>query len=265
MISLKPRIVSSNLTYAPGTPENCSATKKGWDKNFWIFLALLTTSLSSSPNFTTFFILLIGPFLKFNNHYNYEKGIEAYTETGHDQFKSITPVDSRTKILINISDEYLEGLLNDLKRKLFGESELVLNLYKDAKYVSNTIFSRSNLTREPFSFSYDYSSVTYQEVSVSIKGSISAKGTFKGKNKELTINGEVTGTYAEETSSKYSEDSSFKVVIYPGKRVTLRMVGDCKISNGVKKTYFMGIRTSKGAWEVIDIISACLELIEEDA
>ena len=213
-----------------------------------------------------FFIAFVAPFLRVNKESKMsEKGITAYTETGHDQFKEITPKDSNVKLLINMSEEYLDGLLDGLKRKFFGESEVILNLYKDARYVSNTLFSRSNLTRDPFTFSYDYSSITYQEISVSVKGTISAKGTFKGKNKELTINGEITGTYSEETSLKNTESTSFKVVVYPGKRVTLRMVGDCKISNGIKKNYFFGIRTSQGAWEVIDIISACCELIEEDA
>ncbi|MBQ7277158.1 MAG: hypothetical protein IJS58_07950 [Bacilli bacterium] len=213
-----------------------------------------------------FFIAMLSPFLRVNKESRiYDKGIDAYTETGHDQFKSITPIDSSVKLLINMSDEYLDGLLDGLKRKFFGESEVTLNLYKDGKYVSNTLFSRSNLTRDAFVFSYDYSTITYNEISISVKGTISAKGTYKGKNKERTINGEITGTFSEEISLKNSESTNFKVVVYPGKRVTLRIVGECKISNGIKKNYFFGIRTSQGAWEVIDVISACCELIEEDA
>ena len=44
-----------------------------------------------------------------------------------------------------------------------------------------------------------------------------------------------------------------------------RVAGDCKISNGVRKYYVMGVRVSKGAWEVVNITSACCELVEEDA
>src|SRR6476660_6097740 len=49
-ISLKPLIVSATLTYRPSRPVNWEATKKGWEKNFCIFRARATTSLSSSES-----------------------------------------------------------------------------------------------------------------------------------------------------------------------------------------------------------------------
>src|SRR6266550_3177918 len=39
MISWKPLIVSSILTYSPGVPVNCSATKFGCERNRWILRA----------------------------------------------------------------------------------------------------------------------------------------------------------------------------------------------------------------------------------
>ena len=49
-IILKPRMVSSILTYLPGAPVNCSATKNGWLMKRSAFRARLTTSLSSSES-----------------------------------------------------------------------------------------------------------------------------------------------------------------------------------------------------------------------
>lgn len=45
-----PVMVSLRGTYFPSCPVKTSATWKGWDKNFWIFLALTTVNLSSSDN-----------------------------------------------------------------------------------------------------------------------------------------------------------------------------------------------------------------------
>ena len=50
---LKPAMVSSNFTYLPDIPVNISATKKGWERNFSIFLALSTVNLSSSESSST--------------------------------------------------------------------------------------------------------------------------------------------------------------------------------------------------------------------
>ena len=49
-IPLKLSMLSLTERYLPGMPVNCSATKNGCDRNFWIFLARLTVSLSSSLN-----------------------------------------------------------------------------------------------------------------------------------------------------------------------------------------------------------------------
>ena len=43
-------MVSLSGTYLPGEPVNTSATKNGWERKRWIFLARDTTSLSSSES-----------------------------------------------------------------------------------------------------------------------------------------------------------------------------------------------------------------------
>ena len=43
-------MVASKSTSLPGEPVKTSATKNGWDKNLWIFLALATVNLSSSES-----------------------------------------------------------------------------------------------------------------------------------------------------------------------------------------------------------------------
>ena len=43
-------MVESKSTSFPGEPVKTSATKNGWDKNLWIFLALATVNLSSSDS-----------------------------------------------------------------------------------------------------------------------------------------------------------------------------------------------------------------------
>ena len=55
MIALNPRIVSFKGTYTPWIPVKFSATWNGWDKNFWIFLARYTRTLSSSALDKLFF------------------------------------------------------------------------------------------------------------------------------------------------------------------------------------------------------------------
>ena len=211
----------------------------------------------------TLFIMFILPVVRINT--NVDKPIKEYTETGYDQFKKLIPTDEEVKILHNMDDEFIEDELAQLKRRFFGSSNKTFNEYADGKYISETIFSRSNKTRDSISFVYDTSTVKYKAISITVKGSISAKAAYKGKQGEIGISGEKSLSATGELNQKDTTANKFTVVICPGKKIIFRVAGDCKISNGVRKYYVMGVRVSKGAWEVVNITSACCELVEEDA
>ena len=190
---------------------------------------------------------------------------KVYSSTGHSQFSELVMVDDDAYIIKDLSDEKINEELKDLKWKLFGTREKALNVEEDARYVSNIIFSRSNKTREAYTFIYDTSKVVYNEVSVTTKGSLSLKGVFKLKSKEITVLTDFSGEQTKENSEKTTENGKLSVVVYPNKMVTLRIVGTAKVSNGVMKKFVMGICTKKGAYEVVTVTSTCYELVEEDA
>ncbi len=193
-----------------------------------------------------------------------EKDVEPYSKTGHDQFSELI-LTNGGNLMIDYPDVFIEASLNELKRKAFGTTDKRLLTYADASYVSTTIFSRSNKTREAYTFTYDLSTVVYSEVSVAVKGSLSAKGVYKAKKGEITGNGELSITYTTDDYIKTTENGKMSIVIYPNKKVSFRIVGEAKVTNGIRKSYFLGITTKKGCYEVVDIVSTCFELKEEDA
>lgn len=207
-----------------------------------------------------FLIVIIGPFIKFGKN---DAGVEPYSATGHDQFSELSMSSPSKQTLSQMADSYIDKELKNLKKKFFGTSQKNINLYQDGTYVSYTLFSRSNKTREEYTFVYDINTVKYYDVSVTVKGSISAKAAYKGKKAEISGNGEVVKTTSTDSYTKDTETNKMSVVVYPGYKVTLRIVGECKISNGVSKECRFGIAFKKGAWEVVDITSVCYELFEE--
>jgi len=114
-------------------------------------------------------------------------------------------------------------------------------------------------------FNYDLETVSYNKVSVSVKGNISAKGVVKLKKAEITGSGELTISKTSESYNEITESGKMNVVIHPNKKVTLRIVGDARITNGVSKYYVFGICFKKGAFEIVEVTSIVYELIEEDA
>ena len=150
-------------------------------------------------------------------------------------------------------------------REIFRNKEAYFDKYIPVKYTSTVIFSRSNKTRETYVFSYDLETVNYNKVSVSVKGNISAKGVFKLKKAEITGSGDLTISHTSDSYNETTESGKMNVVIHPNKKVTLRIVGEARITNGVSKYYFLGICFKKGAFEIVEVTSIIYELKEEDA
>lgn len=187
-----------------------------------------------------------------------------YTKTGHEQFEEFTVPKGRT-ILITLSDNEIHRKYDDVPFALFGTKEVYFDKYIPVKYKSTVIFSRSNKTRESYVFSYDLETVKYKNVSVKVTGNLSAKAVFKTKKVEVQAEGDISMSYATETYVKTTESGSMNIVIQPNKKVTLRIVGDARITNGVSKYYLFGICFKKGAFEIVEIQSTIYELLEEDA
>lgn len=200
-----------------------------------------------------------------NKNYNQLK-FESYTKTGHDQFDDFQ-LPSGRRILINYTENEINKKYDDVSKGFFGTQIAYFDKYIPAKYTSKVIFSRSNKTRESYVFTYNLEEVHYEMVSVTVKGNISAKGIMKSKLKsfEGSVQGDLSITYEKEVYDKTTENKQMKVNIHPNKKVTLRIVGDARITNGVSKYYFLGMCFKKGAFEIVEVKSTVYELIEEDA
>lgn len=189
---------------------------------------------------------------------------KPYTKTGYEQYEDFEIPRGR-RILISYTDGEIERKYKEVPKGFFGTKEVYFDKYIPVKYTSTVIFSRSNKTRETYVFSYDLETVNYNKVSVSVKGNISAKGVFKLKKAEITGSGDLTISHTSDSYNETTESGKMNVVIHPNKKVTLRIVGEARITNGVSKYYFLGICFKKGAFEIVEVTSIIYELKEEDA
>lgn len=188
-----------------------------------------------------------------------------YTKTGHKQFAELTFTNDKKRLLIDYSQNEIKAGYRKVSRRFFGTNESYFNLYEPAKYQSTVIFSRSNMTREPYVFNYDLETIKYHEVSIAVKGSISAKKIYKMKSGDFTPSGDISMSYAKDEYTKTTDRGHMNVMIYPGKKISLQLVGDAMISSGVSKNFFFGICLQKGEFEIVEVQSTIYELIEEDA
>lgn len=188
----------------------------------------------------------------------------AYVTTGHEDFSEIMFDDKNEKLLIHRGrDEIQEAYSNLKKGKLFGWRTSYFNINSKAKYVGETIFSRSNRTSKTFEFSYKINEETFIDKSVKINGSVSAKIAF-GKKVDVNITPKVDAWYDKTETYLKEEQTSFEFHVLPNTKLTLRVSGDAYITSGVSGFYLFGVCLKKGEWERVEVETMYYELIEEN-
>lgn len=191
------------------------------------------------------------------------KVLGAYTETGHSDFRKITFVDSKVRLLKNYSEKEINKYYSSLTKKTFGWSTYYLNLDEKASYEGVIIFSRANSTSAPISFDYSLKDVTFSEVSVTVTGSVSAKVSGTIKKITLGASGEVSAKRTKESSTTTEEKTAISFMIQPGTKLTMMVTGVCYVTTAVSIYRFLGIKVRKGAWEKIDVDTIVYEVREE--
>lgn len=192
-------------------------------------------------------------------------GIDDYSITGHDEFIKLEFVDKKYVLLKDMDKLYVSMRLRDLSKKFIGSSTYLEYEYKDARYIGNVIFSRSNKTSEPFIFDYSLQTVEFMSRTISIQGKLSLKASGKIKKVETSGGLDLSGSYENKETFQKTEKSAMTIKVFPGKKMTLHVTGEAKISTGFTKRYFFWICFENGAWEAVDITTSYFELVEEDA
>ena len=117
----------------------------------------------------------------------YSNNVNAYSVTGHEDFKNITFVDSRCKLLNEYGSDEINETIKSLGGNVFGWRTRYFNLNQKAYYEGITIFSRSNKSNDVIKFDYVLNETHVTETSVTVKGSVSTKITGTVKKVALTL------------------------------------------------------------------------------
>jgi hypothetical protein len=185
--------------------------------------------------------------------------------TGHAEILELDFLNSDKQyyLLSQMSDAMINNALKNVKKKAFGYSIYKINNEVPAWYISEIIFSRANNTNQTISFKYNFNYAKTTTVEYSLTGSLSVKLSGKLSALSLSVDPSVKASVENTTKNFYEEKSQFQFDIIPNHKISFIVRGECDISTGVGKYYFLGIPMKKGTWELIDIRTEYYELIDE--
>ncbi|NLD26246.1 MAG: hypothetical protein GX661_02675 [Acholeplasmataceae bacterium] len=182
--------------------------------------------------------------------------------TGHDAFSRIDFKDEG-KLLVDMTSEEIEDGYQVMKRKFWGWRHHYFNIFSEATYIGEVIFSKSNRTRQPLEIHYVLQEKDFTERSITVSGSISGK--IDGKLQKGNLGGNVSAQASKKETDSYTriEETEFDIIVEPNYRIIFHITGDCEITNGVSKYYVLGIVFNKGSWEYVNILTRYYEFLEE--
>ena len=190
--------------------------------------------------------------------------IDAATSTGHDDFLNIY-FENGEKLINQYSEDEIEEISKNVKKKLFGWSTVYINYNTKVKYDGKIIFSKINKTDIPFYFEYKVKEEEISTKSVNVNGSVSAKITGTIKKIKTTLTGGIGADIDYEDENKNTTEilTIIEMDIMPNKKVTMLTTGEAFITSGYSKYYLFGITIRKGLWETIETETVYYELREE--
>lgn len=202
--------------------------------------------------FTLIFLLLVGTTNIFAS------------STGHDDYYEITfPKSGKVKLLVEMTNKEKENMIKQVKRRAFGWSSYCLIRDEDVLCTADTIFARSNLTKESYEFTYKLVTGNTTETSYSLSGDLGGKVSGKVKAVSLAFDLSIKGEYDKKEKNTTTETTNFAINIHPNTKVSLVVMVEGLLSNGASKFYIFGIPLKKGTWEYIEPVREYYELREE--
>ena len=191
---------------------------------------------------------------------------DIITNTGHSDILSLEflPEYSSCKLLIDMNDYQIKKGYDEIEKRAWGWSAKAFTENAKANYVSEIIFSKANHSSNVIKYEYSLKTENTEEYQVSTSGNISLKFSGKIKGVNAQIDSSLKKDVLLKTKQIYEEKTDFDVIVPIGKKVTLRVTGECIVSNGVGKFFVFGIPFKKGTWEYIDKGTEYYELYEEN-
>ena len=182
----------------------------------------------------------------------------------HLNFEEIILIDESVMMDDFSISEYQEYYML-VKRKFFGWSSIVIYEDIDCMFISETLFSYNNQSDEEIDYKYEYEQGKDIKSSVAVTGDISTKASGKVKGFNLKFDSKLQSKLSQATRENVSEAWKLDIKVNPYSKVSLKIKGEGKLTNGVSKFYIFWVPVKKGGWEILEVINEYFWLVEEYA
>lgn len=180
----------------------------------------------------------------------------------HQNFQEIITLEE-IPLVDEFDYEEYEDYYDQIKPKFMGWSTAVIHEEVPCVFISETLFSYSNQSDEEINYKYVHKEGFTTKNSVAVTGDIKSSAGGKVKGFNLKFDTTLQGKLQDTQTTDLSEEWKLDIKVNPYSKVSLKIRGEGKITNGVSKFYIFWIPVRKGGWEILEIVDQYLWLLEE--
>ncbi|MDD3126778.1 MAG: hypothetical protein PHT27_04100 [Candidatus Izemoplasmatales bacterium] len=182
----------------------------------------------------------------------------------YGSYQSIVFENENAKLLKQFTQEEYKNYYGQIPKHYFmGWKILTVNKEQPVDFVSETKLKIYNRGYSTIKHDITLTSKVESKYQISASGSISISVNGNVKKFKGGLDGDIKASVNYETKTSSSEEYVFKISVDPGTYITIITKGEGYVNNGVAKSYFFWILTSKGGWETFVVTTEYYEIIKE--
>lgn len=169
-------------------------------------------------------------------------------------FQEINFAEEGKKFLSEITEEELKEYYKETqKAKFMGWNTYTITKSSKVKYIDETVFTCKNEGKTAVVYKIQFKEEEISKRSFSVTGNLSIDVDNKVKKLKAGLDAKLKIEYSESSTLTKRTDWYTKTDVDPGTKLTVDIVGEGYIENGVASKYFFFINTKNGGYEIFTI------------
>lgn len=149
------------------------------------------------------------------------------------------------------------------KKKFWGWRTFTAFSDEEVYFVRDTLYVIVNEGTSPIIQKITFSRDSVVTKQYGVSGSIGVKGSGSAKKFKLGLEGQIEGDYSVTEKTTLEEQYQLQIEVDPMTKLTIQILGEGKVTNGVAKYYRFWTESKKGGFEIFIVTTEYYSLVKE--
>lgn len=179
-------------------------------------------------------------------------------------YQEITVKNQGMKMLENYSQADYKDYYSRLgKKKFWGWRTFTAFSNEEVYFIKDTLYVIVNEGTSPITEKITFSRDSVITKQYGVSGSIGIKGSGTAKKFKWGLESKIEGDFSYTEKTTLEEEYQLTIEVDPMTKLTIQILGEGKVTNGVAKYYRFWMESKKGGFEIFIVTTEYYSLVKE--